>query len=161
MLPIDPQPEKRCAKRVQLVSLKMVREAPSLLYPQRKVTSPEDAYHLVSPLLAHKDREHFVVACLDTKHQPNALQIVSVGTLAASFAHPREVFKAAVLSNSASIICFHNHPSGDVEPSPEDIDVTKRLVESGKILGIEVLDHIIVGGPDRYRSLRESGLMST
>jgi DNA repair protein RadC len=65
------------------------------------------------------------------------------------------------LSNSASIICFHNHPSGDVEPSVEDIDVTKRLVESGKILGIEVLDHIIVGAPDRYRSLRESGLMGT
>jgi DNA repair protein RadC len=104
------------------------------------------------------DREKFVVVCLDTKNQPTAINVCHVGSLNASIVHPREVMKAAVLSNSASIIVAHNHLSGHCEPSREDIEVTKRLVEAGRIVGIDVLDHLIVC-PERYLSLKEKGYM--
>lgn len=98
------------AKRVNIVSLKMVRES-SILYKERSVRSPEDAYKLVKEFLADADREVFVVACLDTKNQPTAINICHVGSLNSSIAHPREVMKAAILSNSSSILVAHNHPS--------------------------------------------------
>lgn len=143
------------AKRVNIVSLKMVREN-SFLYPERSVKSPEDAYKLAKQFLVEADREYFLVACLDTKNQPTAIHFCHVGSLNSSIVHPREVFKSAILSNSASIIVAHNHPSGDSTPSREDIEVTKRLVEAGKIIGIEVLDHIIVGD-ETFTSLKEKG----
>lgn len=136
------------AKRVNIVSVKLVKES-SMLYKQRRVRSPQDSYELFRDYLGDVDREHFVVMCLDTKSQPTNLSTVHVGSLNASIVHPREVMKTAILSNSASIICCHPHPSGDPTPSPEDIEVTKRLVEAGKVLGIEFLDHIIIGD-DRY-----------
>ncbi|MCZ0756986.1 JAB domain-containing protein [Anoxybacillus sp. J5B_2022] len=143
------------AKRVNIVSLKLVRES-SVLYMERRIQSPKDAYKLLKPFLADADREVFVVVCLDTKNQPTAINVCHVGSLNASIVHPREVMKAAILSNSASIIVAHNHPSGHCEPSREDIEVTKRLVEAGGIVGIDVLDHLIVC-PDRYLSLKEKG----
>lgn len=146
---------KQPAKRVNIVSLKLVRES-SVLYKERQIKSPEDAYRLLKPFLAEADREKFVVVCLDTKNQPTAINICHVGSLNASIVHPREVMKAAILSNSASIIVAHNHPSGHCEPSREDIEVTKRLVEAGRIIGIDVLDHLIVC-PERYLSLKEKG----
>jgi DNA repair protein RadC len=79
--------------------------------------------------------------------------------LNSSIVHPREIFKVAILSNSATIIIFHNHPSGHVEPSEEDITITKRLKECGKLMGIELLDHIIIGSEDRYCSLKEKGIL--
>lgn len=95
---------------------------------------------------------------LDIKHAVISYEIVSVGSLNFSVVHPREVFKGAFLANAGAVIVYHNHPSGDPEPSAEDITVTKRLVDAGKILGIEVLDHIIFG--DRgFISLKELGLM--
>lgn len=103
-----------------------------------------------------KDREHFIVVSLDTKNQPVSINICHIGSLNASIVHPREVMKSAILSNAASILVGHNHPSGKVEPSREDIDVTKRLVEAGKIIGIDVIDHIIVG-EEKYISLKEKG----
>jgi DNA repair protein RadC len=84
---------------------------------------------------------------------------VSVGDLSSALVHPREVFKPAILSNAASVILAHNHPSGDPQPSPEDCAVTRRLQEAGQILGIEVLDHVIIGDASRWASLREKGLM--
>lgn len=146
---------KQPAKRVNIVSLKLVRES-SVLYRERQIKSPEDAYKLLKPFLVEADREKFVVVCLDTKNQPTAINVCHVGSLNASIVHPREVMKAAILSNSASIIVAHNHPSGHCEPSREDIEVTKRLVEAGRIVGIDVLDHLIVC-PDRYLSLKEKG----
>jgi DNA repair protein RadC len=103
-------------------------------------------------------QEVFGILVLNTKNKIVAVHEVSRGTLNNSMIHPREVFKPAVLHNAAAIICFHNHPSGDPEPSKDDIKITKRLVEAGEIMGIEILDHIIVGD-DRYVSLKERGVM--
>src|SRR5690606_21932561 len=102
------------------------------------------------------DREHFLVVCLDVKNRPTSINVCHVGSLNASLAHPREVLKTAVLSNAASVLVAHNHPSGDPTPSPEDIEVTKRLAQAGEILGIEVLDHLIVGDGE-FVSLKEKG----
>lgn len=143
------------AKRVNIVSVKLIKES-SLLYKQRRVRSPQDSYELFKEYLGEVDREHFVVACLDTKNQPTNISTVHIGSLNASIVHPREVMKTDILSNAASIICCHPHPSGDPTPSPEDIDVTERLAEVGKIVGIELLDHIIIGD-GKYISLKEKG----
>ncbi|MEK4228381.1 JAB domain-containing protein [Solibacillus sp. FSL H8-0538] len=143
------------AKRVNIVSVKLVREK-TMMYKNRRIRSPHDAYLLMKEFLGDVDREHFVVLCMDTKNQPTCIQTVHIGSLNSSIVHPREVLKPAILSNSASIICFHNHPSNDSTPSPEDIAVTKRLVEAGEIIGIEVIDHLILC-EDNFRSLKESG----
>lgn len=143
------------AKRVNIVSVKLVKES-SLLYKQRRVRSPQDSYELFQEYLGEVDREHFVVACLDTKNQPTNISTVHIGSLNASIVHPREVMKTAILSNAASIICGHSHPSGDPNPSSADIDVTERLAEVGKIVGIELLDHIIIGD-GKFVSLKEKG----
>ncbi|WP_231744358.1 JAB domain-containing protein [Stieleria neptunia] len=103
------------------------------------------------------DQEQFVVACLDTKHRVQCVVPITIGTLDASLVHPREVFKPAVIEGSAAVILSHNHPSGNTAPSREDLDVTDRLTEAGKLLGITVLDHIIHGdGTGDVLSIRES-----
>ncbi|MZQ74726.1 MAG: DNA repair protein RadC [Peptoclostridium sp.] len=147
----------RSAKRVNIVSIKLIKED-SFLYPERRVTSPTDAYNLLKRFLIEADREYFVVVCLDTKRQPTAINICHIGSLNASIVHPREVLKVGILSNSASIIVGHNHPSNDPTPSREDVEITKRLVEAGKIVGIEVVDHIIACS-DRYISLKQEGII--
>ncbi|MFV2046286.1 RadC family protein [Metabacillus sp. YM-086] len=147
--------KKKPAKRVNIVSLKLVKES-SLLYKGRCVRSPEDGYQLLKQFLGDVDREYFVVVCLDTKNQPTAINICHIGSLNASIVHPRECFKPAILSNAASILVGHNHPSGQASPSREDVEVTKRLVEAGKIIGIDVLDHIVLGDGE-YVSLKEKG----
>jgi DNA repair protein RadC len=102
------------------------------------------------------DQERFVVACLDTKNRVQSVVEITTGTLDASLVHPRDVFKPAIIEGSSSIILSHNHPSGDPTPSKEDQKVTERLTEVGKLLGIEVLDHIIHGdGSNDVQSLRE------
>jgi DNA repair protein RadC len=119
------------------------------------VRSPQDGANVTSMFIGDEDREVFFVMCLNTKNQVVAVHRCHVGALNASLVTPREVFKSAILNNSASIIVSHQHPSGDVNPSREDIDVTKRLVECGRILGIEVLDHLIVNDKAEYYSMKE------
>lgn len=145
------------AKRVDIVSLRIVKES-SLLYQKRTIRSPHDAYELIRDFVADADREHFMVVCLDTKNRPTSINMCHVGGLNASLAHPREVLKTAVLSNAASVLLAHNHPSGDPTPSPEDIEVTRRIAQAGEIMGIEVLDHLIVGDGE-FVSLKEKGHM--
>ncbi|MED4455956.1 JAB domain-containing protein [Metabacillus fastidiosus] len=147
--------KRQSAKRVNIVSLKLVKES-SVLYKKRRITSLEDAYKLLKEFLVESDRERFIVVGLDTKNQPTAINICHVGSLNASVVHPREVMKAAILSNAASILVGHNHPSQDPTPSREDIEVTKRLVEAEKIIGIDVLYHLIVW-EERFVSLKEKG----
>ena len=118
---------------------------------------PEDAAQILSRYLEHADREHFVALMLDAKNKVIGIHTVSVGSLFAAIVSPREVFKAAILANAASLIVAHNHPSGDVTPSPEDIQVTKTLKEAGKLLDIEVLDHLILGEQGSWASLRRLG----
>lgn len=119
---------------------------------ERSLTQANAAATLLRTYLGGADRESFVVVVLDRKNRPIAINTASMGSLTTSIVHPREVFKAAILANGASIILGHNHPSGDVQPSIEDTQITKRLVEAGKLLGIPVLDHIIVStlGEDYY-----------
>ncbi|QSB12302.1 DNA repair protein RadC [Lysinibacillus fusiformis] len=145
------------AKRIQLVDVVLERKG-SQLFEGRRVRSPEDAANIIRDFIGDSDREKFVVLCLSTKNEPTALQVVHTGSINASIVHPRDVLKVAVISNSASILVAHNHPSNDTTPSPEDIEVTKRLVEAGQILGIDVIDHLILAS-NSFRSLKESGYM--
>ena len=119
------------------------------------ITGPKNAraYLVGLALDTAADREIFVALHLNARNQPVGHEVVSIGSLV----HPREIFKAAILSNSAGVILVHNHPSGDATPSREDIELTRRMVKAGEILGIEVLDHIIVAG-DRFLSMKETGL---
>lgn len=126
----------------------------------RKISNPDQVYKAITVITSVEGeaQEVFGVLILNIKNKIVAVHEISRGTLNGSMVHPREVFKPAVLHNAAAIICFHNHPSGDPEPSRDDIETTKRLVEAGKIMGIEVLDHIIVGD-ERYTSLKERGII--
>ena len=146
------------AKRVNIVSAKLCRES-SLLYKPRYISTPKDAAVLVKDFLAFSDREVVVAVYLDTKNQPTAISTISVGTLNSSLVHPREGFKGAVLSNAAGMVIAHNHPSGVPEPSQDDIAITKRLDEAGKIMGFGVIDHCIFVGEGKCVSLREIVLL--
>jgi len=108
------------------------------------VKSPEDVIATARAQLKGKKKEHFLVLCLDTRNHLIKTNTVSIGSLDCSIVHPREVFKEAISSCAASVIFIHNHPSGDATPSEDDVKMTKRLIEAGEIIGIEVLDHIIV-----------------
>lgn len=123
------------------------------------IHGPKDAAYYAMPLLRDEVQEHFAVMLLDMKNHILNMPIVTTGTLSASVAHPREVFRQAIEHSAASVILLHNHPSGDPSPSREDIQVTKRMVEVGKIMDIPVLDHIIIGD-DRFTSMKEKGLMN-
>jgi len=120
------------------------------------IKSPEDVINLVMDDMRYLNKEHFKIIMLNTKNRVIAIDTISVGSLNSSIVHPREVFKAAIERASSSIILVHNHPSGDPTPSKEDLDVTKRLFESGNILGIKVLDHIIIGN-GKGISFKEKG----
>ena len=126
------------------------------------VNTQDKAVEYIIREFADLDREVFMILNLDTALRPINLNVVSMGTLNEAMVHPREVFKASILSNANSVICIHNHPGGDVTPSDPDIAVTNRLTECGKILGIEVADHLIIGGRDgTYFSFQESARMNT
>ncbi|MDQ0285494.1 DNA repair protein RadC [Desulfofundulus luciae] len=122
------------------------------------IRSPEDAACLVMEEMRHLDREHFRALLLNTKNQVIAREIISIGTLNSSTVHPRELFKNAIRRNAAAVILLHNHPSGDPTPSQEDLEVTRRLQEAGRIIGIEVLDHLIIGD-NKYVSFKAKGLI--
>jgi DNA repair protein RadC len=134
------------------------RLARSSLNETMAVRSPADVAKYMMEDLRYLQKEHFVCLFLNTKNHVIAQETLSMGSLNASIVHPREVFRAAIKRGSASIICLHNHPSGDPTPSPEDISMTARLVEAGEIIGIDVLDHVIIGD-QRFVSLKEQGLM--
>ncbi len=127
-------------------------------FNERKITSPQDVADIFIPLLRDELKEKFILVCLNSANKIIAYEIISVGNLNSSVVHPREVFKAAIDHRSASIILLHNHPSGNPEPSNEDIAITKKMVESGKILDILVFDHIIIAG-NTYTSFVERRLI--
>ena len=120
------------------------------------IRSPEDAANFLMPFMTSLQQENFVALYLNVKNQIIHQQTVFIGSLNASIVHPREIFRVAVRRAAAAIIVAHNHPSGNPVPSPEDIDVTKRLLEAGQILGIDLLDHIIIGD-HQFVSLKEKG----
>lgn len=122
----------------------------------RSVRCPEDAAGLVMEDMRHLDREHFKVILLDSKNAVISIETVSVGTVNASIVHPREALRPALEKSATSMVLVHNHPTGNVSPSREDILLTKRFEKCGRILGIDVVDHIIIGD-GKYKSLKESG----
>ncbi|QXJ40656.1 hypothetical protein BV455_04033 (plasmid) [Parageobacillus caldoxylosilyticus] len=122
------------------------------------IRCPEDAAKTAARFIGDDDREVFFVMCLNTKNEVVAVHRCHVGALNMSVVHPREVFKVAILNNAASIIVAHQYPSGNVTPSREDVEITQRLAETGKIIGIEVLDHVIINYKAEYTSLRERGV---
>ncbi|WP_273851139.1 RadC family protein [Guptibacillus spartinae] len=146
------------AKAVQLIAAMELGRRVSRLQMEERYTirSPEDGANYVMEDMRFLSQEHFVCLYLNTKNQVLHRQTVFVGSLNASIVHPREVFREAFRRSAASLICFHNHPSGDPTPSREDIEVTKRLAECGKMLGIDMLDHIIIGD-QKFISLKEKG----
>lgn len=120
------------------------------------VRSALDVYQLVRSDMEGLDREHFCILMLNSRNQVLRREVVSIGCLDSAIVHPREIFKSCIKTSAASVILVHNHPSGDPTPSTEDLEITRRLSEGGRLLGITVLDHVIIG-KGRYASLRENG----
>ncbi len=146
------------AKAVTLkAAVELGRRIASTQAARASVRSPQDVSTLVMEEMRYLDREQFRIILLDAKNHVLGVKTVSVGSLSSSIVHPREIFKDAIARSSAAIILVHNHPSGDPTPSREDVEVTRRLVEAGRLLGIEVLDHVVVGD-NRYVSFKEKGI---
>lgn len=139
------------------VKLMLVREG-TVGAETRKITNSEEAAKLLSGYFEGHDREEFVVLLLDAKHHVRGIHTVSIGSLSMSIVHPRETFKAAIVSNASTVILAHNHPSGDPTPSKEDRELTARLKQCGELLGIPVLDHVIVG-EGRHYSFADMGAL--
>ncbi len=148
------------AKAVQLLAAIELgrRLAQKEIDSRYTIRSPEDAAAFLMPEMSALNQEHFVVLFLNVKNQILHKQTIFIGSLNASIVHPREIFREAVKRSAASIICAHNHPSGNASPSPEDIEVTERLHEAGLIIGIELLDHVIIGD-HQFISMKEKGYM--
>ena len=138
------------------IKVSMVKEA-DVVFCANPIRTPSQVETLVRDFIGPSDREHFIVVHLSTRHIVTAIETISIGTISASLVHPREVFKSAIVKSSAGIIVAHNHPSGNVNPSEEDLSITRRLVEVGELIGVEVLDHVIVGGESDTYSMRENG----
>lgn len=148
------------AKAAQIkAAIEIGKRLASLSQSERPVIKcPGDVRNLLMEEMRYLDKEYFKIILLNIKNQVIHVEDVSVGSLNSSIVHPREIFKIAIRRSSAALILVHNHPSGDPTPSGEDVEITRRLVESGKLLGIDVLDHVIIGD-GRYTSLKEKGLI--
>ena len=144
-------------KGFSLYSLKLIKSKTVPYDTAVSITTPSIAAEAARRYYSGADREIFSVFLLNTRNQLIGINIGSIGSLNTSLVHPREVFKPAILANAFEIILVHNHPSGDPTPSKEDVDITKRMSRAGDILGIQVLDHIILG-ENSHISMRETGL---
>lgn len=145
--------------RVPRYAISLVKDGGSVYVKSDAIANPLQVYKVTKDLFEGADREQFYVLCLDAKKKIIGINLVSVGTLSSALVHPREVFKAAILLNAHSIIFVHNHPSGDHTPSRADTDLTRRLVEVGVLMGIDVVDHIICG-ESTYYSMEDHDLIS-
>jgi len=140
------------------LTVSLVRESKAQSYPL--LNNPAEAAAALAVLVPDDGREHFGIVMLDVRHRALGVLSVSVGCLTASLVHPREVFGPALVGKAASVILWHNHPSGDPEPSTEDLAITRKLAAGGVVLGIEVVDHLIIGtGSGRFVSLKERGVL--
>lgn len=149
--------QRHLFSHLPLYTTRLVREA-TFTFPERQqVTAPDDVAAVLAAYFADRDREEFVICLLDTANTLTGLSCLSVGGLAASIVEPRQVFKTAILANAAAVILAHNHPSGNPEPSREDVRITRQLVEAGKLMGVPVHDHLILTDHG-YTSLAERGI---
>lgn len=143
--------------KIQRVRLMQVAEATSKFSVDR-VQGPRDAFKLVRSYYKGRDREMLSAICLNAQNEPTCWGVVSMGALNTAVSHPREIFKLAILSNAAGVILVHNHPSGCLEPSADDIQFTAAIKRAGEMLGIELYDHLILAD-DGFTSLRDRGLL--
>lgn len=141
------------AKRVDYVSVKLVKES-SFLYKDRVCNSTTGAYQLFSELIEDKPDEHLAVACLNTKLEPVNVAVLSIGSVTQANVYCRSVIRNALLSNAISVIVAHNHPSGNVTPSKNDVAFTKRLAKACAFMGINLLDHLVIGADGDFTSLK-------
>ena len=144
-------------KKVSVVHIEMVKEEKTL-YGMYPFNTPEKATEMICPLLNRREKEQFLVVSLNARLEPQAIEVVAIGAINACGVCMCDIFKHTILSGCPNIICFHNHPSGNVEPSKEDIQITQRLVAAGEILGISVIDHLIIGD-DEFYSFKQKGKM--
>jgi DNA repair protein RadC len=145
---------------VPMYSIQLVKEDGYVENPQQ-VHNSKDIKNVIQPMIGNSDRECMIIVSLDTKNHIIAADIVSIGTLNQSFVHPREVFKSAIIRNACSIIMCHNHPSGDVTPSEEDVKVTKNILLASKFMGIPLLDHIILSHNNKFFSFLDNGVLKS
>lgn len=141
-------------KRVSIIRTMSVREG-SVLYGSRMIRNPREAAEWMMPLVKNADKEYVIVCCLDGKSQPVSIEKVAVGTVDQCLMGMREIFKNAILCSAASILVFHNHPSGDATPSEPDFRASEKLRDAGALLDIEVLDHIVLGDGTFYSMAEE------
>jgi len=144
-------------KTVQRVRLKQVCDG-RVRFAVDRVSQPREVYDAVMPYYKGADREILSVLCLDAQNQPNCFNVASIGALNTTRTRPAEILKAAILSNALGLILIHNHPSGEPEPSPEDLEFTRAVQQACELVGIELYDHLIVTD-DGFTSFRERGLL--
>lgn len=149
--------QRQLFSHVPLYTTRLVREGCFTFSERGQVSTPEAVAQVLQDYFEGRDREEFVLVLLDTANTMIGLSVLSVGGLAAAIVEPRQVFKTAFLANAASIICAHNHISGNPEPSREDIRITRQLVEAGKLMGVPLLDHLVITR-EGYTSLAEIGM---
>lgn len=138
---------------------KVAAELEATAYMERPtINDPDEAHALIAPFLTNADREHTVVLALDTKHRILSVRLASIGTVDHTFMVPRDLYRDALLDNASAVLLAHNHPSGDSTPSKDDERVTKRLADAGRTLGVELLDHIVVG-LNGFSSLARTGVI--
>src|SRR5262249_49921653 len=164
---LRPRPQPHCQNSVRSIMavclpvyrVSLVRESTLRYTDIPQMRDSASVARLLQAYLHDTDREHFVVLFLDQKHRLTGMHTVAIGSMTAAVIHPREVFKAAILAQAAAIVCGHNHPSGDVQPSREDRAITTRLFQAGKLLGIGLIDHVIIGAPGVHFSFADEGLL--
>ncbi len=144
--------------KIDIVKVQMIKDG-TIEYGKKAIGNPQDLAELGLKFMKNADREIFLLVCLNTRNYINCIHVVSIGTLNASLVSPREVLKTAILSNASEIAILHNHPSGDVDPSEDDLKITTRLVECGKLFDIKLLDHVIISDDGQYQSFMEKGLI--
>jgi len=150
--------EKEKLIKIDIVKIHMVKDG-TIEYGKRAIRNPKDLADLGLKFLKHADREMFVLVCLNSRNCINCIHVVSIGTVNASLVAPREVFKIALLSNASEVAFIHNHPSGDTDPSEDDLLITRKLAECGKLFDIKLLDHVIISDEGKYESLLERGII--
>ena len=144
--------------KIDIVKIHMVKDG-TIEYGKRAIRNPKDLADLGMKFLKHADREMFVLVCLNSRNCINCIQLVSMGTVNSTIVSSRDVIKAVLISNSVEMAFIHNHPSGDTDPSEDDLLITRKLAECGKLFDIKLLDHVIISDEGKYESFLEKGLI--
>ena len=150
--------EKEQPTKIDIVRIEMIRDG-TLDYGKKTIKGPQDLVELGLTFIKNADREMFLLVSLDTKNHINCIHVVSIGTVNACLVSPREILKVAILSSASKVAFIHNHPSGDVEASDDDIRITERVAQCGELFDIQLLDHVIISDDGSYQSFLEKGLL--